>query len=92
MKYSMRHLFMNCVFATGVLLRAGDLIAAETAKLPEPPVIDPGPPGGYFSPYGVQPDGEPKGQSRVGTITDGPDGEYIVDRLADEAVKFIESS
>lgn len=53
---------------------------------------DPGPPGNYFSPYGVKPDGEPRGQVRVGTITDGPAGEYIVDRLADEAVKFIESS
>jgi arylsulfatase A-like enzyme len=50
---------------------------------------DPGPPGNYFSPYGVKPDGEPRGQQRVGTITDGPSGEYIVDRLADEAVKFI---
>lgn len=53
---------------------------------------DPGPPGNYFSPYGVKPDGEPHGQQRVGTITDGPPGEYIVDRLTDEAVKFIESS
>jgi len=50
---------------------------------------DPGPPGGYFSPYGVKTEGEPRGQSKVGTITDGPAGEYIVDRLADEAVKFI---
>jgi len=50
---------------------------------------DPGPPGGYFSPYDVRPAGEPRGQARVGTITDGPPGEYIVDRLADEAVKFI---
>src|SRR5687768_16377710 len=50
---------------------------------------DPGPPGFYFSPYGVKPDGDPKGQARVGTITDGPPGEYIVDRLADEAEKFI---
>jgi arylsulfatase A-like enzyme len=50
---------------------------------------DPGPPGAYFSPYGVKPDGEPRGQLRVGTITDGPPGEYIVDRLADEATKFI---
>jgi arylsulfatase A-like enzyme len=50
---------------------------------------DPGPPGNYFSPYGVKPDGVPRGQARVGTITDGPEGEYIVDRLADEAVKFI---
>jgi arylsulfatase A-like enzyme len=53
---------------------------------------DPGPPGAYFSPYGVKPDGEPRGQSRMGTITDGPPGEYIVDRLADEAVKFIEAN
>lgn len=53
---------------------------------------DPGPPGFYFSPYGVKDGGEPKGQSRVGTITDGPAGEYIVDRLADEAVKFIETN
>ncbi|MBI3882187.1 MAG: sulfatase [Verrucomicrobia bacterium] len=50
---------------------------------------DPGPPGEYFSPYGVKPDGKPGGKNRVGTITDGPPGEYIVDRLADEAVKFI---
>jgi arylsulfatase A-like enzyme len=53
---------------------------------------DPGPPGFYFSPYNVKPTGQPRGQERVGTITDGPPGEYIVDRLADEAVKFIESS
>jgi arylsulfatase A-like enzyme len=53
---------------------------------------DPGPPGFYFSPYGVKPDGEPRGQTRVGTISDGPPGEYIVDRLADEAVKFIEAN
>jgi arylsulfatase A-like enzyme len=50
---------------------------------------DPGPPGFYFSPYNVKSDGEPRGQTRVGTITDGRSGEYIVDRLADEAVKFI---
>jgi arylsulfatase A-like enzyme len=50
---------------------------------------DPGPPGGYFSPYGVTPDGRPSGKSKVGTITDGPAGEYIVDRLAVEAEKFI---
>jgi hypothetical protein len=37
----------------------------------------------------VKLEGEPKGQQRVGTITDGPPGEYIMDRLADEAVKFI---
>jgi arylsulfatase A-like enzyme len=53
---------------------------------------DPGPPGNYFSPYGVTPDGEPRGQQKVGTITDGPAGEYIVDRLADEAVRFIEAN
>jgi arylsulfatase A-like enzyme len=53
---------------------------------------DPGPPGFYFSPYGVKPTGDPRGQQRVGTITDGPPGEYIVDRLADEAVKFIEAN
>lgn len=53
---------------------------------------DPGPPGNYFSPYGVMADGKPGGKTRVGTITDGPQGEYIVDRLADEAVKFIASS
>lgn len=53
---------------------------------------DPGPPGNYFSPYGVTSEGEPRGQNRVGTITDGPKGEYIVDRLADEAVRFIESN
>jgi len=53
---------------------------------------DAGPPGKYFSPYGVkkvQPDGKLTPQRRIGTITDGPPGEYIVDRLADEAVKFI---
>ena len=53
---------------------------------------DPGPPGGYFSPYGVIPEGEPVGQTRVGTITDGPAGEYIVDRLADEAIRFIDGA
>lgn len=53
---------------------------------------DPGPPGNYFSPYGVVPDGKPGGKTRVGNITDGPVGEYIVDRLADEAIKFIAAS
>ena len=53
---------------------------------------DPGPPGNYFSPYGVTADGTPGGKHKVGTITDGADGEYIVDRLADEAVKFIGAS
>ncbi len=53
---------------------------------------DPGPPGNYFSPYGVVPDGRPTGKNKVGTITDGPPGEYIVDRQAQEAVKFIRAS
>jgi arylsulfatase A-like enzyme len=56
---------------------------------------DPGPPGGYFSPYGVSPPGTdpPKGAKRVfGTITDGPPGEYITDRLSDEAIRFVEES
>ena len=50
---------------------------------------DPGPPGNYFSPYGVTADGSPTAKNKVGTITDGPAGEYIVDRQAIEAVKFI---
>ena len=50
---------------------------------------DPGPPGEYFSPYGVTPEGTPTSKNRVGTITDGPAGEYIVDRQADEAIRFI---
>ncbi len=50
---------------------------------------DPGPPGDYFSPYGVVAEGEPRGRVRVGNITDGPEGEYIVDRQAEEAEKFI---
>lgn len=53
---------------------------------------DPGPPGEYFSPYGVTPEGSPTAKSKVGTITDGPKGEYIVDRQAAEAVKFIRQS
>lgn len=53
---------------------------------------DPGPPGEYFSPYGVTRDGTPAGKHRVGTITDGPAGEYIVDRQATEAEKFIRES
>lgn len=52
---------------------------------------DPGPPGNYFSPYGVTAEGNPTAKTRVGTITDGPQGEYIVDRQAAEAVKFIAS-
>lgn len=53
---------------------------------------DPGPPGEYFSPYAVQSEGKPTAKNKVGTITDGPEGEYIVDRQAEEAVKFIRSS
>lgn len=53
---------------------------------------DPGPPGNYFSPYGVKADGVANAKNKVGTITDGPAGEYIVDRQAEEAVKFIRSS
>jgi arylsulfatase A-like enzyme len=45
---------------------------------------DPGPsgPNGYFSPYSF----------KAGTITPGKDGEYIVDRLTDEAVAFIRAN
>lgn len=53
---------------------------------------DPGPPGNYFSPYGVTPEGKPSAKTKVGTITDGPVGEYIVDRQAAEAAKFINES
>lgn len=53
-------------------------------------VPDPGPPS-YFSPYDVQAEGRPGGKSKVGNITDGPEGEYIVDRVTDEALKFIET-
>lgn len=54
---------------------------------------DPGPPGYYFSPYGVVPPGAAHEKGvRVGTITDGPEGEYIVDRLAVEAARFIEEN
>ena len=49
-------------------------------------------PASYFSPYGVYPDGEPTGKHHVGTITDGPDGEYITDRLTDEAIRFIDDN
>lgn len=51
---------------------------------------DPGPPS-YFSPYGVHAEGRPSGQHKVGNITDGPEGEYITDRLTDEALKFLEA-
>jgi len=58
---------------------------------------DPGPPGGYFSPYGVLPPGaeRPTGKNAkfvVGNISDGPDGEYIVDRQAAEAEEFIDAN
>jgi arylsulfatase A-like enzyme len=33
----------------------------------------------------------PTGRQKVGNITDGPDGEYITDRLTDEALKFIDA-
>lgn len=39
-----------------------------------------GQPKSYFSPY------------KNGTIEDGPDGEYLTDRLGDEAVNFIEQN
>jgi len=42
---------------------------------------DPGP-RSYFSPY----------QFRTGTVTDGPEGEYITDRLTEEAVRFIQAN
>ncbi len=41
---------------------------------------DKGHPPSYFSPY------------RIPTLPDGPPGEFLTDRLTDEAVKFIESS
>lgn len=43
---------------------------------------DPGPPS-YFSPYGFK---------KFQTYKDGPVGEYITDRLTDEAVKYIEAN
>jgi arylsulfatase A-like enzyme len=52
---------------------------------------DPGPPN-YFSPYGVKNVEVARGPARIGTITDGPEGEYIVDRVADEAIRFIDSN
>lgn len=39
----------------------------------------PGPPS-YFAPYGIP------------TLTEGPDGEYVTDRLGDEAVRWIEAN
>lgn len=56
----------------------------------------PGPPGAYFSPYGVVRPDEARppvkgARQYLGTITDGPPGEYITDRLTDEALRFIEA-
>ncbi len=48
-------------------------------------------PNSYFSPYGVHNSGVPTANHHVGTITDGPEGEYITDRLTDEAIRFVES-
>lgn len=50
----------------------------------------PGPPS-YFSPYGVHSSGAPSNKHHVGTITDGPEGEYITDRLTDEAIRFVKA-
>jgi arylsulfatase A-like enzyme len=36
------------------------------------------PPAGYFSPY------------KISALPDGPEGEYLTDRLTDEAIRFIE--
>ncbi len=47
-------------------------------------------PRSYFSPYGVHNSGEPSSKHHVGTITDGAEGEYITDRLTDEAIRFVE--
>lgn len=47
-------------------------------------------PKSYFSPYGIEREGEAGPRRHVGTITDGPDGEYITDRLTDEAIQFME--
>lgn len=53
-------------------------------------------PPNYFSPYGVVPTADQNdrklGKTHLGTITDGPTGEYIADRITDEAIKFIESN
>jgi arylsulfatase A-like enzyme len=43
---------------------------------------DPGPPS-YFSPYGFR---------RHQSYADGPPGEYITDRLTEEAIRFIEAN
>ena len=49
-------------------------------------------PRSYFSPYGVHKSGEPSSKHHVGTITDGAKGEYITDRLTDEALRFVEDN
>ncbi|WP_146522564.1 sulfatase [Stieleria varia] len=49
-------------------------------------------PASYFSPYGVHLSGVPSSKHHVGTITDGPDGEYITDRLTDEAIEFVRAN
>jgi len=36
--------------------------------------------------------GEPSPKHPMGSITDGPEGEYITDRLTDKAIKFIEAN
>lgn len=41
---------------------------------------DKGQPPSYFAPY------------KISTLPEGPDGEYLTDRLADEAIKFIETN
>lgn len=48
-------------------------------------------PPSYFSPYDVNQDGPVTTRRRVGNIEDGPAGEYITDRLTDEALAFIEA-
>ncbi len=48
-------------------------------------------PRSYFSPYGINTEGIPSPKNHVGTITDGPEGEYITDRLTNEALAFIEN-
>ncbi len=49
MKRSIRYLLLNSLLTATVVVSCGDLFAAEKVKLPEPPVIDPGPPGGVPS-------------------------------------------
>ncbi|MEM9282793.1 MAG: sulfatase [Verrucomicrobiota bacterium] len=51
-------------------------------------VPDPGPPS-YFSPYQVNTEGEATSSHRIGTIKDGPDGEYITDRITEEVIEFL---